>query len=208
MQPIPVWPINFYYFQWQDHDRHCHELKRVCEDLESRQKVSNVSPDAKYGLYESSFDFCEQDNDAVREFSGFVKQSMFQSASHCCRGMWPAGSNIVIELHESWCHITRDGGYHDAHIHANSSWSSIYYLDVGDMDIDSKNGVNRFYRPFDTSYTDAGQAWMTSNNTIDIIPRAGMLLTFPSWVLHSGLPYRGAVSRYVISVNAKLNLMK
>lgn len=208
MQPIPVWPINFYYFQWQDHDRHCHELKRVCEDLESRQKVSNVSPDAKYGLYESSFDFCEQDNDAVREFSGFVKQSMFQSASHSCRGMWPAGSNIVVELHESWCHITRDGGYHDAHIHANSSWSSIYYLDVGDMDIDSKNGVNRFYRPFDTSYTDAGQAWMTSNNTIDIIPRAGMLLTFPSWVLHSGLPYRGAASRYVISVNAKLNLMK
>lgn len=207
MQPIPVWPINFYYFQWQDHERHCAELKQVCDDLESQRQVSNVAPNAKHGLYESSFDFCEQDNDAVREFGSFVKQSMFQSASHACRGQWPAGSNVVVELHESWCHITRDGGYHDGHIHANSSWSSIYYLDVGDMDIESKNGVNRFYRPFDTSYTDAGQAWMTSNNTIDINPRAGMLLTFPSWILHSGLPYRGSKPRYVISVNARLTMV-
>ncbi len=208
MQPLPLWPVMMYHFAWDEHDIHQAELKQICRALETKNHTSGVAPDAKQGLYESGFDFAEQDSDAVRAWAAWAKNCVFQAASHACAGAWPPGSNIKIELHESWCHITRDGGYHDVHIHPNSSWSAIYYLDCGDMDIVTKNGVNRFFRPYETSYTDAGTAWMTVNNTVDINARSGMMIVFPSWIQHSGLPYRGQQERFVLSFNSKVTLTK
>lgn len=74
------------------------------------------------------------------------------------------------------------------------------------MSIPDRNGVNRFFRPYSTSYTDAGQAWMTANSTIDIVAEPGQLVVFPSWIKHSALPYRGERERYVLSFNSKVKL--
>lgn len=204
MQPMPLWPVMIYDFQWAQHQQYQSELKRVCHELEARQQHSGVAPDAKRGLYESTFDFCEQDNDAVRAWADWAKNCVFQAAGHACRDHWSAGTNLQIELHESWCHITRDGGYHDVHIHPNSSWSAIYYLDCGDMDMRTRNGVNRFFRPYGTSYSDLGTAWMSADATIDINADTGMMIVFPSWIQHSALPYRGRRERYILSFNSRI----
>jgi uncharacterized protein (TIGR02466 family) len=208
MHPIPQWPVMMYYYAWPEHSRYQDDLRQVCRDLEQRQHHSGVSPEAKQGLYESGFDFVQQDSDAVKSWSAWAKDCVFQSAQHACGTAWPPGMNVAIELHESWCHITRDGGYHDVHIHPNSSWSGIYYLDCGDMDITTKNGINRFFRPHDTAYTDAGTTWMTQNNTIDINAQSGRMIVFPSWIQHSALPYRGGRERFILSFNSRVKLAR
>jgi uncharacterized protein (TIGR02466 family) len=205
MHAIPQWPVMMYYHAWPEHDRYQETLKQVCRELEQQRNHSGVAPDAKQGLYESTFDFVKQDNEAVKAWSDWATACVFQCAQHACGSAWPPGVKIAVELHESWCHITRSGGYHDVHIHPNSSWSAIYYLDCGDMDIATKNGINRFYRPYDTAYTDAGTTWMTVNNTIDINAQAGMMAMFPSWIQHSALPYHGARDRFVLSFNSKVH---
>jgi uncharacterized protein (TIGR02466 family) len=204
MQTIPLWPVMMYDFTWDQHKTYQKDLIRVCHELETRNHVSNVASDAKQGLYESGFDFVTVDDPAVLAFAEWVKFSIFKSASNANKKYWPAGLNVSIEIHESWCHITREGGYHDMHIHPNSSWSAIYYLDTGDMDPAKKNGVNRFYNPNHGMYLDAGTAWLTANTSIDIQAESGQLFVFPSWVQHSAMPYHGKKERIVISVNARV----
>ena len=206
MQPINVWPVIMYDFQWAQHEKYKQQLKQVCQDLESKNSQSNVAPSAKRGLYESGFDFVTIPDPAVEALSHWIKDCLFKSAANANREYWPAGANINIEIHESWCHITRDGGYHDMHTHPGSSWSAIYYLDTGDMDAASKNGLNRFFCPYNNMYIDAGTAWTSRNTSIDITAQEGMLIVFPSFVQHNALSYRGEKERYVISVNSKVSL--
>ena len=206
MQPINVWPVIMYDFQWAQHEKYKEQLKQVCRDLEAKNSQSNVAPGAKRGLYESGFDFVTIPDPAVEALSHWIKDCLFKSAANANREYWPAGANINIEIHESWCHITRDGGYHDMHTHPGSSWSAIYYLDTGDMDAASKNGLNRFFCPYNNMYIDAGTAWTSRNSSIDITPQEGMLIVFPSFIPHNALTYRGKKERYVISVNSKVNL--
>jgi len=204
MQPMPLWPTMFYNFDWSDHKKHAQELKTVCQDLEKQNYVSNIAPDAKRGLYESGFDFVEYPSPAVRAWADWVKNCMFQASNNANKRYWPPGTNVQVELHESWCHITRDGGYHDMHIHPNSTWSCIYYLDCGDMDGATKNGLNRFYNPNTTMHTDTGTLYISRDNSIDILAEPGMLILFPSWIQHSALPYRGKQDRYVLSANSRI----
>ena len=206
MQPINVWPVIMYDFQWAQHQKYKQQLKQVCQDLESKNSQSNVAPSAKRGLYESGFDFVTTPDPAVEALSHWIKDCLFKSAANANREYWPAGANINIEIHESWCHITRDGGYHDMHTHPGSSWSAIYYLDTGNMDAASKNGLNRFFCPYNNMYIDAGTAWTSRNTSIDITAQEGMLIVFPSFVQHNALTYRGEKERYVISVNSKVSL--
>ena len=206
MQPINVWPVIMYDFQWAQHQKYKQQLKQVCQDLESKNSQSNVAPGAKRGLYESGFDFVTVPDPAVEALSHWIKDCLFKSAANANREYWPAGANINIEIHESWCHITRDGGYHDMHTHPGSSWSAIYYLDTGDMDAASKNGLYRFFCPYNNMYIDAGTAWTSRNTSIDITAQEGMLIVFPSFIQHNALTYRGEKERYVISVNSKVSL--
>ena len=204
MQTLPLWPVMMYDFQWAKHETYKEELKQVCRDLETTNSVSNVAPNAKHGLYESGFDFFKTPSPVVEELGHWIKDCLFKSAVAANNDYWPAGMTISIELHESWCHITRDGGYHDIHTHPGSSWSAIYYLDTGDMNSDTKNGVNRFYCPYNSMYIDAGTAWTSAYNSIDFKAEPGMLIVFPSWVPHSALTYRGNKERYVVSVNSRI----
>lgn len=206
MQAIPIWPTTLFYFQWAEHQTHAESIKQVCRTLEQQKQFSAVSSNIKHNLYESSFNFVETDNDSVEAWSHWVKDCIFKSAAQANTGHWPRGANIDIELHESWCHITRDGGYHDSHIHPGSSWSCIYYLDTGDMNIGDKNGVNRFYNPNNSMYVDAGTQYLAQSNSIDISPKPGMLIVFPSWIPHSALCYRGSQERYVLSANSRVTL--
>jgi uncharacterized protein (TIGR02466 family) len=113
--------------------------------------------------------------------------------------------NVTVEIHESWCHITRDGGYHDMHAHPGSSWSAIYYVDTGDMGAaEDKNGVNRFYNPNNCAYADAGMAWTNRITSIDFRAEPGMMVVFPSWLQHSAVVYRGTKDRIVIALNCRI----
>lgn len=204
IQPLSIWTVNFYDCQWHDHARYQDDLKAVCRDMEKENKRSRVSQDAKKNLYESSFDFVKQEHPAVKSWLSWAEVQVFEAVSHANKDYWKTQDQISISFHESWCHITRDGGYHDMHIHPNSSWSGIYYLDTGNMDNKSKNGINRFYSPMLSMYTDAGTMWNHTQNSIDIHAEPGMMIIFPSWIQHSALIYHGSKERFIISFNCQI----
>lgn len=204
MQPISLWPVWFYDFQWEDHDQHAERLRDICYEQERERNFSTIAVNAKGGLYESSFDFLQIDDPSVGALAGWISQSFAQAAAHANQLAWAAGRSTRVDIHESWCHITRDGGFHDMHAHPDSSWSAIYYLDVGDMQAGTTNGVNRFYNPNHSMYVDAGTSWMQGQTSTDFFGEPGMLVIFPSWVQHSAITYRGTRDRLVIAANCRV----
>jgi uncharacterized protein (TIGR02466 family) len=176
----------------------------VCYELEKSNDRSGVAPDAKRGLYESGFNFLNYDDPAVRALAEWMKSCLFRAAADANQRHWPKGINVVVNIHESWCHITRDGGFHDMHVHPGSSWSAIYYVDTGDMDPATKNGANRFYSLNNSMWIDAGTAYLSANNSIDINAEDGQMIVFPSHVQHAALCYRGHSDRIVIAINSQI----
>lgn len=207
MQPIPMWSTPFATAIWNHHDQYRDQLIAVCHKLKADEAHSGVAPNAKHGLYESTFNFVEYPEQSVRAWADWAKDSMFAAIKHANAQYWPRGAQVSLEIHESWCHITESGGYHDMHIHPGSSWSAIYYLDTGDTDAEAKNGSNRFYSPINSMWSDAGTFYISSNNSIDINARAGMMVIFPSWIQHSALPYRGDRERIVLALNCRVNFV-
>src|SRR5579884_3600697 len=89
---------------------------------------SGVTPAKKQGLYESTFDLFRQDVPAVRQLAQFCAQAVGQCV-YTLRQQASGGREAVpalgVEIHESWIHITRDGGQHEIHNHPNCSWCGI-----------------------------------------------------------------------------------
>ena len=84
-------------------------------------------------------------------------------------------------------------------------------MQVGDSgkraDGGAPNGANRFYSPLRAGggFKDYGNRYLDFNYT-DPPLRDGLLLLFPSYLMHSGLAYRGEKDRIVISFNSRVTL--
>lgn len=192
-----------------DHTRIKPGLVRCCYEMEQSAATpieSGVAPNLKGGLYESRFDFFTRNVPEIREFRQFCGEALSQTVLRLfseVAGPHPAHRKLTIDMFESWAHITRDGGYHEPHIHPNCSWCGVYYLESGDATFSPPNGVNRFYPTTQVQYVDFGtQAWVQV--PVSSSPVEGKLILFPSYVAHSATPYRGRRDRIVLAFNARV----
>jgi hypothetical protein len=207
MQKYELWSVPVFEATWPQHQEHQSALRDVCDRFHDKQNLSGVSENIKHGLYESGFDFAMEPDPAVQAWKQWVSETVYNVVVSTNIKYWPKDCRVAIEMHESWCHITGLGGYHDRHLHPNSSWSVIYYLDPADTDIKTSSGINRFYNPTSVAYSDGGTLWCSESSSIDIAPEPGSMVIFPSWIQHAAMPYHGDRPRYIISANCKVLLL-
>src|SRR5262249_3559402 len=104
----------------------------------------------------------------------------------------------------AWATICRAGAYHAPHSHPDSAWSGVYYVDPGtDSPGQPLSGVLEFLDPR------AGVEAVTApgdpyGEAFRGLPRAGLLVVFPSWLCHWVHPYAGQTPRIAVSFNATL----
>lgn len=179
-------------------------LAHLYAQADDPHRASPHAPLAKRGLFESRFDLFADDHPEVSRVADFCRGAVREVARELNQAHWPSGLDVRVDVRESWFHITRDGGYHDAHAHSMCSWCGIYYVECGDCTARPPNGVNRFYdpRPGVEAYHDFGTAYLTAETGIDIPPQNGLLIVFPSYLRHAAVPYRGERDRVVIAFNA------
>jgi uncharacterized protein (TIGR02466 family) len=176
---------------------------------ESIESGVAVGAKSAHGLYESNFDLFLQPEQSLQSLVKFIETTL--SAAVCIANDQEAmPHDIEIRFVDSWYHITNGGGFHDAHVHHGCSWCGIFYLETGAsgqrLGQSAPNGGSRFYCPFNLggSYRDFGNKYLSAS--IDPPIETGMLLLFPSYLMHSGLPYQGDVDRTVIAFNAQVHL--
>jgi hypothetical protein len=179
----PLWPTIFYGAEFEEAAAEKAKLVALCYRLRDEGATWGVAGRAKHNLFESRPNlFDHPEAEALMQFCGTVIANIFEKD---------------VLFAESWCHITNDGGYHDAHAHpafAQGGVCGIYYLQCAECAADPPNGINRFYSPI----------VFEQNDIVDLTPMDGKLILFPGHVRHAALPYRGEEDRIVISFNALL----
>ncbi len=205
-----VWPTMFFTRLWESHALEAPGILKQLTHMQHKQTElieSGIAVGAKseQGLYESTFDLFSDPDAGLQKLVHFIESSLALAVSVANNQEVPP-QDLQIEFADSWYHVTNDGGFHDAHFHNGCSWCGIYYLQVGDSGQrrgkSAPNGGSRFYCPFNAGggYRDYGNKYLSA--TIDPPLADGLLLIFPSYLLHSGLPYRGTNNRVVIAFNA------
>jgi len=206
-----AWPTMFFTRLWRDHPKHTPGLLACFEELRSAQSKNiesevAVGAKAEQGLFEGRMDLFETcGHPDVKQLARFCA-STIRKVVWQVNGREVDAKRIAVEFKDSWYHITIDGGFHDAHYHSGCSWCGIYYVQAGDTPTDKPegagNGVSRFYAPVGCGgmIDDYGNKYL-GTGMLDVPPRDGMLVIFPAFLLHSGLPYRGSADRVLVAFN-------
>lgn len=211
IEAIDAWTTHLFVTQLDDHEflkdaLLAHIYQRQAEQQQTVD--SDVAVLAKHNLSESRLDFLEDELPEVMELRRMVEELVAGVAHEVNHMHWPQDCEAYAHVIESWYHVTKNGGYHDAHSHPNCSWCGIYYLDPGEANLDQRNGINRFYDPRVNAehYADPGTAYLGSQGFWDFSPIEGQVVIFPSYLKHSALPYFGQKDRVVIAFNCVIEL--
>lgn len=166
------------------------------------QKIGPMKQRHKRNLQESwSNLFSNTESDEFNQVVDFI-HSVTLNVAKKVNLNYVDTSQWMIRIHESWSHITTNGGYHDYHTHPYSSWCGIFYVDAGDSDAENNNGNNRFYTPL-TINPEIGFEYI-AHTFHDPVVETGKLVIFPSYIPHSAMPYFGKKDRIVVAYNAEI----
>jgi len=226
---VDLWETPVFFVENPEHEKIYEGLCNFIYEQEAKQSTSidsNVAPHLKRNLSESRFDFLDRDNKHVQKLSHFIEEAALEHISDLNRNQWErkySSVRPVIDIYESWYHVTSTGGHHGVHAHPGCSWCGIYYVDVGDrMKPSFRNqtyscfdeslyktagGKNRFYSPFNVNYYDPGMDWFMTNDTYAPEPVNGLFILFPSYLMHCGEIYLGDKKRVLIAMNMKVELI-
>lgn len=214
LRGVQAWPTMFFLRNWDEHAARSGRVIRHLEGLKAQQQgavASGVAEKMKSasGLSEGGFDLLHDSNDDLKALAGFITGTVAGAAAVANDCQQNAG-DLAVTIVDSWYHITNAGGFHDAHFHHGCSWCGIYYVRVGDSRRTggggAPNGGSRFYCPLTCGgqYRDFGNRYL--GGTLDMPIEDGLLVLFPSYLLHSGLPYQGQEDRIVIAFNARVHV--
>ena len=212
---VQAWPTLFFRRLWRNYSEENASIVRLLYELKSSQSVpieSGIAIGSKpaNGLHEGNFDLFRHPNPSLQKLVRFIADSISLAVHIANEKEYPA-SALDVRFVDSWYHITNGGDFHDAHHHHHScSRCGIYYAIAGSSGSRSggsaPNGGSRFYSPLmiGGAYRDVGNRYLAES--LDPPIENGLLLLFPSYLLHSGLPYQGQEDRVVIAFNAQVFL--
>jgi uncharacterized protein (TIGR02466 family) len=101
-----------------------------------------------------------------------------------------------------WANVNRTGDYNTIHSHPTSQWSGVYYAAVGESDPEHPlSGVIEFQDPRGAPQAQPFPGF-DFGHKLRLVPETGLLLVFPSWLLHMVHPFHGAGERISIAFNA------
>lgn len=205
------WAGIIYECQMPDYDKIKNEIVNFIKDVKLPEpknfEYSGIGPHKqphKKFLEESYANlFDNQENKIFNEIKRFCLNSVLNVAVNVNSNFTDV-SHWIIKPLDSWYHITKNKGYHDVHAHPYASWCGIFYVDIGDANIETQNGINRFYSPMSDVINQLVGNEYIGVNSIDAAPEDGKLLIFPGFIKHSALPYFGKKDRIIISFNAEI----
>jgi uncharacterized protein (TIGR02466 family) len=110
----------------------------------------------------------------------------------------PPGTSVFKAY--GWANINRTHDYNLSHVHPDSHWSGVYYVDAGDA---GSGGAIQFTdpRPMARAMPVPG---FNFDRALTVAPISGLMLLFPSWLEHWVMPYDGTRERISIAFNCTL----
>ena len=103
-------------------------------------------------------------------------------------------------LTQSWTAINHKGDAHHSHIHPNTVFSCVYYVQASSGDLQIKMPVSRIQEGYNISYK-VKQKNVFNSRTINLSVKTGDIIIFPGWCEHQALPNEDDTPRIILGTN-------
>jgi len=107
---------------------------------------------------------------------------------------------ISFEL-VAWAAVNRKGHYNASHVHPTATWSGVYYVDPGDPPEKGAGAVLEFEHPIQAMVMNFFPGLLPT--TLIVRPEAGLIVLFPSSLVHNVRIYQGERPRICVPFNAR-----
>jgi uncharacterized protein (TIGR02466 family) len=209
-----LWPLHFGDFHNYDHPLIKNELLSFFKNYEDKLPEGNIQLRDKdhvgnYNLYQSNYDLHNEDNQFIKNLLHFISESVLtvskKANQKIIKNLKNENQKYSVNIKESWFIRYKEGGAVYPHYHDGSSWSCVYYIQIG-QNASKKNGSTYFMRPYNSSSKiDFGSKYLRDDNYI-FTAKEGRLLIWPSFLYHGSQPYSGEKDRIILSANLTVDL--
>ena len=177
----------------------CEALNAELRDLIlDKERSTTSATKSNMGGWQSPPDFFQWQGQAVATLERYVRCALDVATVRVTAPKILRGKFDVY----GWGAVNRRGHYNTAHVHPMATWSGVYYIDAGDDAADTTEGFLEFAHPIAASTMTFFPNVLPAARLVR--PQAGMMILFPSYLLHSVRMYRGDRPRICVPFNAHL----
>lgn len=151
------------------------------------------------GGWQSKTDLLEWPQQEIVTLKGWIVEAVRAMAALSPDLRDRAPGTSVFKAY-GWANVNRTHDYNLLHVHPDSHWSGVYYVDAGDA---GTGGAIQFAdpRPMARAMPIPG---FNFDRALTVVPATGLMLLFPSWLEHWVMPYDGTRERISIAFNCTL----
>ncbi len=171
---------------------------RLRDMILERERATPSATKSNQGGWQSLPDFFDWSDPAVSALEGMTAQAL-----NAANARVPLPPDLAVEFELfGWAAVNRRGHYNTTHLHPQSTWSGAYYVDAGDEPREGPAALLEFNHPISGALMNFFPGILPSARTVR--PESGMILVFPSYLLHSVHMYHGERPRICVAFNAHL----
>ena len=190
-----VFPTPVFHFIVEDYEKLNNDVKKYILNLqkedEGGQKKSNYG-----GWHSYNFDIV---NDKIAKKLAIIFEKYYKMV--IVEMGWKYDPNRT-EIEAMWSIINNKGSFNIQHNHPNAFLSSAYYVKYPE-----NSGKIKFYDPREQKnirYPKINKLGELSAPTVDITPKEGDLLIFPSYLSHAVAKNLSEEDRIIVSFNVDI----
>jgi uncharacterized protein (TIGR02466 family) len=162
-----------------------------------RERTTPSAAKSNIGGWQSQVDFLNWGGSAVATLGRYLGSAV-EIATTQLQLVAP-NLNIQFDL-IAWAAVNRKGHYNTSHVHPMATWSGVYYVDPGDQPGNGPGAVLEFEHPIQAMVMNFFPGLLPS--TLLVRPEAGLVVLFPSSLVHSVRMYHGERPRICVPFNA------
>jgi uncharacterized protein (TIGR02466 family) len=169
--------------------------------LEREQTAPSMAK-SNMGGWQSEVDFLNWGGSAVATLGHYLSTAVEVATTK----LPLVAPNIKIQFElVAWAAVNRKGHYNTSHVHPMATWSGVYYVDPGDQPANGPSAVLEFEHPVQAMVMNFFPGLLPS--TLFVRPEPGLVVLFPSSLVHNVRMYHGERPRICVSFNALAQLV-
>jgi uncharacterized protein (TIGR02466 family) len=190
-----IFPTPIFWHVLKDSDALNAELSALI--LEKERTIASMAK-SNLGGWQSPPNFFKWERPVVATLERYVRCALDVAT---VRVTGPPILRANFDLY-GWAAVNRRGDYNTVHMHPMATWSGAYYVDPGDEAADTAEASLEFAHPIAASVMTFFPSVLPPARLLR--PKVGMLILFPSYLMHSVRIYHGERARICVPFNAHL----
>jgi uncharacterized protein (TIGR02466 family) len=183
--------------------------------IEERERAHPSSQHSNAGGWQSSWDMDKWGGAPALRLLAIARNvaNQFTTDRQGQAGAGPhPGYFAVTWRGNMWANVNRGGHSNEVHSHPGAYWSGVYYVDDGGSSANPELGgelelldprgplpvMNAPHLRF------AGPGGLAAGASERVVPKPGLLVLFPAWLMHQVRPYHGNATRISVAFNLTL----